>query len=99
MMDNGWTYLNESGQWVYIPKTPEIDDLAKVYHEICREMINNGIGLITIPTKPYIEWNELTEDQKCGRRFIAWKLLEKYTISEKVVITYKDPVGDANYVL
>jgi hypothetical protein len=60
-----------------------IEQLAKEYHEICREMVENQIGMITKPTKPYIEWDDLTEDQKDGRRFIAKKLLETYDMKEK----------------
>ena len=71
-------------------KSMEIEKLAQIYHEICREMINKQIGLITKPTIPYIEWKDLTEDQKNGRRFIAQKLLERYEISEKVIIQEKE---------
>ena len=62
-----------------------IETLAKDYHEICREMIERQIGLITKPTRPYIEWVDLTEDQRDGRRFIAKKLLAKFniTVSDK----------------
>ena len=58
-----------------------IEELAKEYHEICREMIEKQIGLITKPTRPYIEWEDLTEDQKDGRRFIAKNLIKKYNIT------------------
>lgn len=61
----------------------EIEKLAKEYHEICREMIEKQIGLITKPTRPYIEWEDLTEDQKDGRRFIAESLLSKYKMEVK----------------
>lgn len=61
----------------------EIEQLAKDYHEICREMVEKQIGMITKPTKPYIEWDELTEDMKKGRMFIAEKLLEKFNMFEK----------------
>ena len=66
-----------------VRKTPSIDELARAYHEICREMINQQIGLITKPTQPYIEWDQLTDDQKNGRYFIAEQLLLKYTIRVK----------------
>lgn len=56
----------------------EIEELAKIYHEICREMVNKNIGLITKPTQPYIEWQDLTESQKEGRRFIAKQLISKF---------------------
>ncbi len=62
----------------------DVKTLAKEYHEICREMVEKQIGMITKPTRPYIEWDDLTGDQKDGRRFIAKKLLEKYTIIRKV---------------
>ena len=58
----------------------EIESLAKEYHEICREMVEKQIGMITKPTRPYIEWDDLTEEQKEGRRFIAKGLLIKFDI-------------------
>lgn len=58
----------------------KIERIAKEYHEICREMVNKQIGMITKPTRPYIEWDDLTEEMKEGRRFIAKKLIEKYGI-------------------
>jgi hypothetical protein len=61
-------------------KVTDVETLAKEYHEICREMANNGIGMITKPTQPYIEWDQLTEDQKNGRRFIAEKVLLKWDL-------------------
>jgi hypothetical protein len=64
-------------------KHPTIETLARAYHEICREMITKQIGLITKPTQPYLEWDQLTDDQKKGRYFIAEELLKKYTIREK----------------
>jgi len=82
----GWKYINSAGMWVNIPKVVDrmnVEDLSKVYHEICREMVNNKIGMITKPTQPYIEWEALTEGQRNGRRFIAQKLLEKYRMLDK----------------
>lgn len=61
-------------------KITNVETLAKEYHEICREMVNKGIGMITKPTQPYIEWQDLTEDQKNGRRFIAQQLLTKFQL-------------------
>ena len=58
----------------------EIEALAKEYHEICREMVEKQIGMITKPTRPYIEWDDLTEDQKDGRRFIAKQFLARFHI-------------------
>jgi len=62
-------------------KEERVERIAKDYHEICREMVNSGIGMITKPTQPYIEWKDLTENQKDGRRFIAKKLIDKYNIN------------------
>jgi len=56
----------------------DIETLAKQYHEICREMVDKQIGMITKPTQPYIEWDALTEQQKDGRRFIAKNLLKRF---------------------
>ena len=64
-------------------KFPTIEELAKDYHEICREMVEKQIGMITKPTRPYIEWDDLTEEQKDGRRFIAKGLIKKYSILKK----------------
>ncbi len=60
-----------------------IEELAKDYHEICREMVEKQIGMITKPTRPYIEWNDLTEEQKDGRRFIAKKLILNFIIKRR----------------
>lgn len=54
----------------------KIDAVAMIYHEICRDMVNNQIGMITKPTRPYIEWNDLDDDMKAGRRFVAWNLMQ-----------------------
>jgi hypothetical protein len=56
------------------------EKIAREYHEICRQMVDEQIGMITKPTRPYIEWDDLTEDMKKGRMFIAEKLIEKYGI-------------------
>jgi len=66
-------------------KTMDIESLAKAYHEICREMVNKQIGMITKPTQPYIEWDKLTEEQKEGRRFIAKSIIEQFVIYPKKV--------------
>lgn len=59
------------------------EQLAREYHEICREMINKQIGMITAPTRSYIEWDELTDDMKLGRYFIAEELLKRFEIKMK----------------
>lgn len=71
----------------------EIEALAKLYHEICREMVEKQIGMITKPTQPYIEWADLTENQKMGRRFIAQKLLEKLEIFTTEELTQRIATG------
>lgn len=58
----------------------KIEKVAREYHEICRELVNKQIGMITKPTRPYIEWDDLTDEMKEGRRFIAEKLIHKYKI-------------------
>jgi hypothetical protein len=53
---------------------------AMFYHEICREMVNKQIGMITKPTQPYIEWKDLTDEQKKGRIFVGMKLNTFYKL-------------------
>ena len=60
----------------------DVEELAKDYHEICREMVEKQIGMITKPTRPYIEWDDLTEEQKDGRRFIAKSFLDKFLMEK-----------------
>lgn len=56
----------------------KLERIARNYHEFCREMVNSGIGMITKPTQPYIEWDDLTKEMKEGRMFIAQKFLDTY---------------------
>ena len=63
-----------------------IEELAQAYHEACREMVNSGTGMITKPTRPYIEWKDLTEDQKNGRRLVARNLLAQFVIMKNAEI-------------
>jgi hypothetical protein len=49
--------------------------IAEKYHEFCKQMVNQQIGMITKPTQPYIEWKDLTSDQKEGRFFVAEKIM------------------------
>lgn len=51
------------------------ESIAKQYHEICREMVNNQIGMITKLTQPYIEWKDLSDEQRDGRRFVAENII------------------------
>lgn len=62
----------------------QVEELAKIYHEVCREMVNKQIGMITKPTQPYIEWDNLTDDQRKGRLFIAEELLKRLLITDKI---------------
>lgn len=58
----------------------DVETLAKDYHEICREMVNKQIGMIIKPSQSYIEWKDLTEEQKEGRKFVARGFLKLYTM-------------------
>jgi len=58
----------------------KIEKIAREYHEICRKMVNEQIGMITKPDRPYIEWHELTAEMKSGRLFIAKELIKKYNL-------------------
>ena len=58
----------------------KIEKIAREYHEICRELVERQVGMITKPTRPYLEWDELTDEMKEGRYFIARKLIEKYDL-------------------
>ena len=62
----------------------QIEVVARDYHEMCREMVNSGIGMITKPTQPYIEWDDLTTEMQLGRLFIAKKIIDKYNLWGKV---------------
>jgi len=65
----------------------EVEDLAKVLHESGREAVEKkmtvvaSLGLQT-PTK-FLEWDEITEEAKEGRRIQARYLLKKYNIDTK----------------
>ena len=66
------------------PVVPTAEELAKEYHDICRVMVSQMQNtMIMKPTRPYIPWADLTEDQKDGRLFIARQLLERFTIHQK----------------
>ena len=80
----------KNGKWQrvptrnYITQEEKIEQLAKDYHEACREMVTHMQNtMITKPNVPYLEWDQLTDDQKNGRRFIAKELLTKYEMKRK----------------
>ena len=56
----------------------KVEKVAREYHEICRELVEKQVGMITKPTQPYIEWDDLSDEMKKGRFLIARKLIEKY---------------------
>jgi len=62
-------------------KEVSIEDLCLTYHnDATKELVvNNAKNLITKPQdqKPFVEWKNLTEDMKEGRR-ILMKVLQKY---------------------
>jgi len=64
----------------------EIDKLAKILHEAGREAVEKkktvvaSLGLKT-PSK-FLEWDEITEDAKEGRRIQARYLLTRYSIED-----------------
>lgn len=63
-------------------KEVELESLAIYYHDVAAKelVVNNQKNLITKPTFPYIEWKDLDEDKKEGRRIMMRKLLEQYRI-------------------
>jgi hypothetical protein len=62
----------------------DVEKFARAIHEINRDLVNNHPDLlITHPTSPYIEWDDLTPDQKKGRLFIARRLIEQFAVIPK----------------
>ena len=65
----------------------EIEQLAKELHEAGREAVEkrktvvSSLGLKT-PNK-FLEWDEITEDAKEGRRIQARYLLARFNITDK----------------
>lgn len=70
-----------------VKKEMEIEKLAKELHEAGREAVLKkktvvaSLGLKT-PSK-FLEWDEIHEDAKEGRRIQARYLLAKYKIEER----------------
>ncbi len=64
-----------------------IDRLAKAIHEAQRECVEQGKTLtraLGSPPYPFIEWNDLPEQAKEGRRMQAQYLLNLYHIIPKL---------------
>ena len=65
----------------------DIEDLAKELHEAGRAAVEQGNTVAAEKfgeqTRKFIEWEELTEPAKDGRRIQAVYLLQKYHIREK----------------
>ena len=65
----------------------KVDELAKELHEAGREAVEKrktvvaSLGLKT-PSK-FLEWDEINEDAKEGRRIQARYLLSKFNITKK----------------
>lgn len=53
--------------------------LAKLYHEICNEMVEKPIGELSTVSQS-IPWKDLTDEQKKGRVFIAEKLMTYFRL-------------------
>jgi len=67
-----------------LEKEPNIEDLAKLFHESGREAVMNGKVLMKMEGKPsFKEWDELPEDAREGRRIQARFFLAKCNISLK----------------
>ncbi len=68
-------------------KSEPVEDLAKQLHEAGREAVlknkvvkKDGAPLGEIK---FLEWSEITEDAREGRRMQVRKMLEKYIIKKK----------------
>ncbi len=83
-MYNMWEPLGKGDRPV--SEYPTVEQIARDYHEICREMVNKETGMITKPTSPYIEWDDLTPEQREGRYFIARGLLERYHLFMRKIV-------------
>lgn len=65
----------------------KIEELAQALHEAGREAVERGNTVcaadLGIGLKQFIEWHELTDNAKEGRRQQAAWLLKRYDISPK----------------
>lgn len=65
-----------------------IEDLAKELHEAGRAAVEQGAtvaaGSFGEKARKFLEWDDITEEARDGRRMQATYLLQKYYIREKV---------------
>lgn len=90
MMDRRGTTVDLKmigGEIDIIAACTNIEDLAKELHEAGRAAVEQGNTVAAEKfgeqTRKFIEWDELTEPAKDGRRIQAKYLLQKYHIREK----------------
>ena len=72
--------------WKILKKIVTIEDLAKGLHEAARDLVVNHPEQMITAKKGYkfVEWDELTEDQKEGKRLQARYLVENFIIEIEV---------------
>jgi hypothetical protein len=59
-----------------------IEELAKILHEAGREAVQKNC-LVNPSSKGFIEWGDLNDQAKEGRRIQARYLLERYNLIKK----------------
>lgn len=76
----GVPFVEEDSLW-------GIEDLARILHEAGREAVEKGntvaAGKFGDPSRKFLEWGEISESAREGRRIQARYLLERFVISEK----------------
>lgn len=69
----------------YDPNNIDVDSLARELHEANREAVLKGATVAHTKfgekSKKFLEWSEITEDAREGRRIQARYLLSKYYIT------------------
>lgn len=60
-----------------------VETLARELHEAGREAVEKGKLVKKIPGERFLEWDEITDDAREGRKIQARYLLHKFTITEK----------------
>jgi hypothetical protein len=60
----------------------DAEELAKTLHEAGREAVEAGLVVNKVPGQPFLEWDQLSEQAREGRRVQARYLLEIYDIYE-----------------
>lgn len=65
----------------------EIENLAKILHEAGRKAVEQGNTVAANkfgdPSRKFLEWDEISESAREGRRIQARYLLERFVIAEK----------------